>query len=339
MDIKGNRIQEIDVIRGMAIFTMVIANAAPYFYVGEHPFWFRMIGTFAAPVFILIAAFLVGKQKLNANPNKLLKRGVVVILIAGFIDAFFWNVIPFTSFDVLYLLGFAMLLFPFYRKVQARLILIIGFVILLAPVWFQQIYRIELPETNLFPLSKVNLDFKEICQALFIDGWFPIFPWFGLWLIGFVIGKEPVYLEKIKGLKKYRVWLVILIILSLGLVYTSNRYVRDGYSELFYPPDFLFFLMVFSLGVFVLSFKFVFNARIFNPFSLLGKSSMFFYIFHLFLISLVIPGILKGVEVNFFLLIVVFELFLFILAYGINSLKQKDFYQKQGWIIKLIFGS
>jgi uncharacterized membrane protein len=336
---KTNRIQEIDAIRGMAIFTMVIANAAPYFFEGEHPFWFRLIGTFAAPVFILISAFLVGKQKLNANPNKLLKRGVVVLLIAGSIDVFFWNVVPFNSFDVLYLLGFSMILFPLYRKIQTRIVLIIGFIILLAPVWFQQIYRIELPEANLFQLSKVNLDYKLIFQALFFDGWFPIFPWFGLWLVGFSLGKESTYLVKMEGLKKYRIWLFLLTIVSLGLVYNSNRYVRDGYSELFYPPDFMFFLLVFSLGVFVLSFKSIFNGRIFRPFSLLGKSSMFFYILHLFLIARVIPSLFGDSAVNFFALILVFESLLFVLAYCIDSIKQKDFYQNQGWIIKLIFGS
>ena len=42
----------IDIVRGLAIFTMVAANMAAYVLAEPHPFGLRLYGTFAAPLFL-----------------------------------------------------------------------------------------------------------------------------------------------------------------------------------------------------------------------------------------------------------------------------------------------
>lgn len=42
----------IDIIRGLAIFTMIAANMAGKLFAEPHPFGFRLYGSFAAPVFV-----------------------------------------------------------------------------------------------------------------------------------------------------------------------------------------------------------------------------------------------------------------------------------------------
>lgn len=46
------RDKTIDILRGLAIFTMIAANISPYVLIEPHPFWFRLYGSFAAPLFI-----------------------------------------------------------------------------------------------------------------------------------------------------------------------------------------------------------------------------------------------------------------------------------------------
>ncbi len=45
------RDKKIDILRGLAIFTMIAANISPYVLIEPHPFWFRLYGSFAAPLF------------------------------------------------------------------------------------------------------------------------------------------------------------------------------------------------------------------------------------------------------------------------------------------------
>ena len=60
------RDKTIDILRGLAIFTMIAANISPYVLIEPHPFWFRLYGSFAAPLFILIS----GNDGCSYNPNK-----------------------------------------------------------------------------------------------------------------------------------------------------------------------------------------------------------------------------------------------------------------------------
>ncbi len=78
----------IDTLRGLAIFTMVAANMAPGVLAEPHPFWFRIYGTFAAPLFILISGMMVtltSKTK-DHTLKYFFVRGVIIMIVGALID-------------------------------------------------------------------------------------------------------------------------------------------------------------------------------------------------------------------------------------------------------------
>ena len=57
--IKKPRESQIDILRGVAIVTMIAANMAPYLLQKPHSIYVRLYGTFAAPLFILLSGMMV----------------------------------------------------------------------------------------------------------------------------------------------------------------------------------------------------------------------------------------------------------------------------------------
>jgi peptidoglycan/LPS O-acetylase OafA/YrhL len=78
-------------------------------------------------------------------------------------------------------------------------------------------------------------------------------------------------------------------------------FIRNGYSELFYPPTYGFVLT--SIGVIIILFNIIdlkSSLSIYKPFSILGRWSLEIYIIHLFIISL-LEKILKSQGIIIFL--------------------------------------
>lgn len=78
IEVKLKRDTSIDTLRGIAILTMVAADLAASVLKEPHPFWFRLYGSWAAPMFILLSGFMIAytseKKKYNfrhflANPS------------------------------------------------------------------------------------------------------------------------------------------------------------------------------------------------------------------------------------------------------------------------------
>jgi peptidoglycan/LPS O-acetylase OafA/YrhL len=79
-------------------------------------------------------------------------------------------------------------------------------------------------------------------------------------------------------------------------------FIRNGYSELFYPPTYGFILT--AIGVIIILFYIIDlknSLIIYKPFSILGRWSLEIYIIHLFIISL-LGKLLKPQSINIFLL-------------------------------------
>src|SRR5215471_9562416 len=81
---ESSRDVTIDVLRGLAIFLMVAANLAASSLEEPHPLWFRLYGSFAAPLFVLVSGMMVAYSTLRKGYGlrHFLARGAVVILIA-----------------------------------------------------------------------------------------------------------------------------------------------------------------------------------------------------------------------------------------------------------------
>ncbi|MCX7870318.1 MAG: DUF1624 domain-containing protein [bacterium] len=339
-----SRDEKIDILRGIAIFFMILANFSPYF-IDNPPFVFRFLYTFAAPIFILLSNFMITYNHYfkNYNYSYYFKRGLYIIFWAIFVDSIIYRIFPFCSFDVLYLIGFSIIVNSLFFKLSHFLIFIISNAIFIITPFLQIKYGyIDLPiEAKLFDLSffkfvLVNYSLKHFL----IDGYFPIFPFLGIALMGIFFfnlyyNKRDIFFNKYFFIFIFFVFLI----LSIRLYNIKDiLIIRDGYAELFYPPtlDFIYW----SLSLIFLLFYILLNLpnslyandKLLSFFNKLGKHSLFIYVFHLFFAEYIFTFIEKYFNIyntnySLFLLIISFILFLLILNYVINLIeKQKTVY-------------
>ncbi|MBR8828253.1 MAG: DUF1624 domain-containing protein [Gomphosphaeria aponina SAG 52.96 = DSM 107014] len=337
------RDKSIDILRGLAIVFMVMGNLEPIL-ASPHPFWLRLYGSFAAPLFIITAGMMVAitSNKPGRNLKYYLVRGGLIILIGALIDIFAWGLIPFVTIDVLYLIGLAIPLSYLISKLKNIQLLLIITLIFGLTVCFQSWLGYGAypeAETDLNEINTVNLDTMKMAgKHWLIDGWFPIFPWLGLAFFGAFIGRIKSNLFSSKNIKYYG-WLLMAIALPLWFAYPGALYEREGYSELFYPPSLGFIL--FSLGLFLSLLYFFARTQSWRGYILLtvlGEASLFMYIFHSLVLAWFVSKIWEDTRI-ISLLIIYFVLvsLMVLLGFIIKNIKAK--YQLDSFLLRFILGS
>lgn len=362
---KVNRDNTIDILRGIAIFTMVCANSAGYILQEPHPLGIRLFGTWAAPLFIVLAGFMVSftKQKKNYNFLHYLQRGGLLLLFACLLDSLNFRIVPLVSFDVLYLIAFSIPLAYWFSKLKLLpQFIIISAIVMLTPLGQSLLGYKEVPiEIEIFPEEETINYFENlptIIKHWLIDGWFPLFPWLSFSFIGVVLARlrqdfpsfaSPSFI--IVGLSVFITglgsWLIELKKLNtdpglspyIPLFDFHKLFTRDGYSEMFYPPTIGYCLV--AIGIILFLFVLVdLNSQLifYRPLEILGQCSLFMYLFHYALIEHVLYKIFpEGLPIGQFLL--VYSIFIFgliLVAMGIRRLKKA--WQKPPYLVKFILG-
>lgn len=283
------RSHAIDALRGAAIVTMFAANLAGPCLRPPHPLWLRVYGSFAAPTFVLLAGMMTSLADRPAPLPRLFKRSLWLLLLAVGIDLLCWGNKPFETFDVLYLLGLALPLVGLCARLPVVLQLLLAGLVLGITPWLHRVvgYGPLLPDQLAYPWPTWRL--------LLVDGWFPIFPWLGVALLGGVAGRFSPLAERRKR------WLLPIgaALTALGVLgwWLSPPAIvtRKGYSELFYPasPQYL----AAAIGA-VLLMLWLFD-QLEARFSLtwlvvLGRSSLLLYVTHVALIAFLLDEWFEG---------------------------------------------
>lgn len=337
---SNHRLYYLDAIRGIALFIMVFANCAPYLLQLPHAFAVRAVDSVAAPVFIALAGYGISrlsKENTSWIDFRLIRRGLLTILVAALIDSLIWGIMPFTGYDVLYLIGFGVVLAAFIPRLPNFWLVALILTIISMSFYFQSRghYQGNLQD---FPLESQH--WREMYlnhKAGLIYGWFPVFPWLAVFLFGYLGGKNILRFGRYKLITS--MVLVLLISFSLIVMYHGDKLVRMGYSELFYPADLTF--LVFALGITALVWinRTFFNHRAFYVFRILGRSSLFVYILHAILISFALNPLFalrgKNVLLTLLLLYAVIYAFSLLLLY----IKQMRMWKKTPYLLRFIFGS
>lgn len=189
---KKERIWELDALRGICILGMVCVHCVFDLraFGGlefELPTWFTLIRDYGNLFFILISgicAILAGRS---------FRRGVVVFgagLLVSYVTLFMQEVLAMENmgvwFGVLHLLGACMMLFPLFRRLPHWALLLLGAALAALGYWMA---GIRVSVNFLFPLG--------LRSETFYSGsdFFPLFPYFGWFLIGAGLGKL-VYRER-----------------------------------------------------------------------------------------------------------------------------------------------
>ena len=338
---SNHRIYYLDAIRGIALFIMVFANCVPYLPGLPESYIIRVVDSMAAPVFVTLAGYGISRVKKGENfswfDSKMLLRGLLTVLVAVLIDSLIWGIMPFTGYDVLYLIGLAVLLSAFLPKLSNFWLVALTLLIISATHYFlsKGYYQGELKD---YPLeAKSWPEIYNNSGAWLIYGWFPVFPWLAIFLFGYLGGRNSVRFGRYKLITS--MLLVLAISFSLIIMYHENKLIRSGYSELFYPADLTF--LVFALGLTALVWinRTFFNHKAFYLFRILGRSSLFVYILHTVLISFCLAFVYKLTGQNTIVTLLLMYGVIYGLCLLLTYIKGVSSWKKTPYLVRFIFGS
>jgi uncharacterized membrane protein len=328
---------------------MVPANLAATSYSEPHAGWFRVLSSLAAPTFILVAGMMVAFGAISKHHrwHYFALRGALLLLTGAVVDLLIWKLTPFRSFDVLYLIGFACPLTYLFCQLHRRwqwtgvLIMVLG-----APALQLAFGYAECPsDIFLWGPHKGELMAKAahptgVAHHLFIDGWFPLFPWMGVSFVGALIVQYFYSASGNHRLGRQVISALVLVLLGvpLWLAAPGPHYVRAGYSELFYPP--VVGLVMTALGFAISA---LWAARwnsgrpIVAPLRWLGEAALCMYVLHFAIIAYVIEPRFPAMELTPFLVLSFVTLTgLVLVAAGLHWLKR--YWPKRPYLVKFFFG-
>lgn len=287
---QQNRLLWIDILRGIAIIFMVPANLSTL-WDASHPMWFRLVGSFAAPSFILLSTAMVCFNSAKHSLSYYLERGAIILSVGVLIDLLLWKIMPFTSYDILYFIGISLPIAYLCRQVSSKTLILLAIIFfVLAPLaqntfgYHEQSLEVNLSEFHLPALGRV-------LQSMFVDGWFPIIPWLGLSffsiaLFRMLFSDKPIPIQRLLmlGGSLCVIGFLCLFLPNNFFANLANHGIienREGYSEIFYRPGVPF--MATAIGVFILLVcfsQFIAKYQFSKAIGFFGKYSLFIYILH-----------------------------------------------------------
>ncbi|TRX66166.1 heparan-alpha-glucosaminide N-acetyltransferase domain-containing protein [Carboxylicivirga sp. M1479] len=276
----------IDSIRGFAIIIMIAANSWPYLAPSNYcPMGLRILFSVAAPLFIFLSGVsLYLAEEAGKSAKQILIRVIQILVVAIIIDALVWQILPFYTFDVLYLIAFSLALIVSIRSFSLSYQLIIVTALFFLNLLLLKYHQFEMSTLSVFAIKQLSI-ITAIKQAV-ISGWFPILPWAGVAITGYLIAK---YRKFLKRFKSYCYLLGIAsIVTSVFILLTQEstniQAFRIGYTELFYPVKGIFYLLL--LGLYCLLIPLVSTTwKQQNLLSSIGRKSLFIYFVHIVIIK------------------------------------------------------
>lgn len=324
---RVERLESIDVLRGLVMAVMVLDHARDYFSASEiNPtaidhgsvslFLTRWVTHFCAPVFFLLAgtgAYLSGRRKTRPElASFLLTRGAFLVILDLTIVRLGWDFnFQFAGgpmFVVLSALGFSM-------------IALAGLIYL--PVkWVAGFGAAMIVLHNLADgLDQANLGaFRPIWDFLHVRGpvevggvpfyvSYPLIPWVGVMALGYGIG--PLFEQDRFRRRKQLFFAGLGLTLAFFVLRASNLYgdvspwrYDAGWVSGFlsflnatkYPPSLLYLLMTLGPSLLVLAALDRAPGPVARSLIPLGRTALFFYVLHLYLLHAmaVLFGTLQG---------------------------------------------
>jgi uncharacterized membrane protein len=339
----------VDVLRGLAIAIMVGANLVPFLLLPPAPSWLRFVSSLAAPLFIFLSGMMVALscRMKHHTFSYFLVRGGFVILVAALLDLVVGGVVPFIDMDVLYLIGISLplayLFLSLSLRARAGVVLIILAATPLLQAWAGYIpLPLAIPLTvlqggGMFPAV------PAIAGQWFIDGWFPLFPWLAISLLGAQAGSFRWQQGGIIPFARRDIAALAGTTLVLGAVlwslFPGPMLTRFGFIEVFYPPALAFILLVTGIifCLFVLADCLPLGMPVFDPLRALGECSLAIYILHTIVIDVLIAPL--GVQISldrFFCGYLIFIGAMIFVAYAIRQYRQGT--RSSSFVVRVLIG-
>lgn len=317
-----NRIQSIDLLRGLIIVIMALDHTRDFFHADAMVydptdlsktnvalFITRWITHFCAPTFMFLAgtsAYLVGLRKTKKELSLfLLTRGFWLVLLELTVVNFGWTfniTLPFFALITIWALGISMMALSLLIFLPYRLMLLIGMAIIFGHNLLDNIHiagkGIDAFLWSALHDPKFGPDSFEVLGRRVEIG-YPVLSWIGVITAGYCFGYLYQPTIKPERRKKLLIYIgsgaiILFFILRATNVYGDARLWSSQSSTTFtilsfmnvtkYPPSLLYVLI--TLGIAIL---FLIVAE--RPTNSLGKAiihigrvPMFFYLLHIYLI-------------------------------------------------------
>lgn len=247
------RYLSIDILRGLAIILMIqihfVENLSPR---EEASAWLYdlsiFLGSFPAPFFTFVSglsfALWLRRQKEQGRRDEAItlvtvRRGLFLFGIGIAFNFFLWLPEDTFNWDVLTLIGSALLLLAVARKLPAPVLALLCVMILLAspPMRVVGDYHAYWVEDDTYTY---DFTMRDVLFGYLANGFFPIMPWILFPLMGFLIGDWIFRPAKQPVARLWRLALLGLLLLGLsgGLFWLGTappalvlRHYAEGFSE------------------------------------------------------------------------------------------------------------
>lgn len=323
ISIPDNRIQSIDILRGLLIILMALDHVRDYFMFNTFAFSAtdpelttlglyatRWITHLCAPGFIWltgISAFIYyTKNGVQKTSGYLFSRGLILIFLEFTVIKLAWHFKIDYSFLVLlviWAIGASMVLLAAACWLKQEAVFIIGIVIIAFHNLFDSV-AFQNKTLSLIWNILHQTGSSDILGGVEIKVLYPILPMFGLICLGFGMGslftKES--LEIRKSILQRVSLILLLVFISIRTIneygdpnpWVHNQYLyRTVFSFLDvtkYPMSLDYMLIMLSILFFLFVQIETKSLALYRPLALFGKVSMFFYVIHLFVIHALAIG-------------------------------------------------
>jgi uncharacterized membrane protein len=320
MQTQLSRQHHIDLLRGLIIILMIVDHAMVYCYdyfvndpmdvPGTEPkiFLSRLLAHFCAPLFAFLAGISAALTERRFDTKEtlakhLIMRGLVLILLEFTIISWSWSfnpLFPMLYAQVIWAIGWGFIILGILRLAGVQVVLIFG---LLVVFGHNLLDGIRFPDNTWMHYVWSVLHQKNVLALPFdfrVRTTYPISSIAGLMCLAYIAGRYYVNESFSKAVEKKALWLGFFCLIGYGILRGFNLYGDSGKFEVHdnlmltlmsffnptkYPLSLQFMLLTVGSG-FILLFLF---KRLKPDFSknflqVLGRTSMFSYILHLYLL-------------------------------------------------------
>ena len=310
-----NRIESLDLLKGLVIVIMAIDHVRDYFHHSSYLFdptdptlttvplfLTRFLTNFCAPAFSFLAglsAFIVGRRKTPVELSSfLLKRGFWLVFVELVIMNFGWCFdITFKSvhFQVIWSLGISMIILAGLIHLPKKIILVFSCLLIFG---HNLLDSIHFDNSILWTFLHERKPFLTTPDHIFRVG-YPIVPWVAVMSLGYCFGSfyDKTY-EPLKRKKLFNIigiTAIISFVILRGINIYGNLLPWKDYGNLGqtifsffnlskYPPSLAFLLITLGGAFLFLANTEKLKGRVVNFFCVLGRVPFFFYIIHIYLI-------------------------------------------------------
>lgn len=315
-----NRIQSIDLLRGIVMVIMALDHCRDFIHVGnfigQDPLDFktttvplfltRWITHFCAPVFVFLSGtsiFLMSQRRSKSNLSQfLLTRGLWLIFMELTIVNWGWagNLsYGFIGLQVIWAIGVSMVFCSGLVWLPARFMLGIGLFIVFFHNLLDPLDSIVEHGYQGFIWSVLHTThFYDVSPTFKLGVFYPFVPWLGLMICGFGLGQlyaRSVSAEARKRSLLYLGFACILLFVALrfGNTYGDSSHWKPQVSTVFtllsfvdttkYPPSLLYMLMTIGPALIFLALVEPIKNSVTKIIVVFGRVPFFYYILHLYL--------------------------------------------------------